>query len=157
MEQTRAQALIGAYDLEQHPEGGWFSEVFTSAEGCEREGDFREFSGSIYFLLSEGDISHFHQIDCEELWYYHEGCGLRMHIVDRQGRYRTEKLGNDFAGGEKPMILLKKGEIFAAENLSTEGYTFISCVTTPKFRYSGFRLVPKEELQNEALPERLFL
>ena len=153
MEQTRAQMLIEAYDLEKHPEGGWFSEVYTAAGSC---GD-REYAGSIYFLLSAGDISHFHQIDCEELWYFHEGCGLVLHVVDADGNYRTEKLGNDFTRGEKPMVLVRQGEIFAAENLSTDGYTFISCVTAPKFRYSGFRLVPREELPGKELPDRLFL
>lgn len=153
MEQTRAQMLIDAYRLEAHPEGGWFSEVYTSEGGCED----RAFAGSIYFLLKEKDISHFHQIDCEELWYFHEGCGLVLHIIDCEGRYRTEKLGVDLARGDKPMVLVRKGECFAAENLSKDGYTFISCVTAPKFRYSGFRLVPREELKNEALPERLFL
>ncbi|WP_081677499.1 cupin domain-containing protein [Butyrivibrio sp. WCD3002] len=34
----------------------------------------RPLAGSIYFLLTEDEISHFHQIDCEEIWYHHEGC-----------------------------------------------------------------------------------
>lgn len=149
----RAQELIRSYALEQHPEGGWFSEVYTS-EGSTEE---REYAGSIYFLLAENEISHFHQIDCEELWFFHEGCGLVLHIIDLNGNYRKKTLGNDCSKGEAPMIAVKKGEIFAAENLRADGYTFISCVTAPKFRYSGFRLVPKEEVQRADLPEKLFL
>lgn len=74
--EKRSAALIRAYALERHPEGGWFSEVFTAAEGGERK-----LAGSIYFLLDRDDISHFHQIDCEELWYFHEGCGLNCNPV----------------------------------------------------------------------------
>ena len=37
--------------------------------------------------------------------------------------------------------------MFAAENLDEDGYTFISCTTTPKFTYDGFHLVDKAELQ----------
>lgn len=147
----RSEALIRAYKLEKHPEGGWFSEVFTAAEG-----QSRRLSGSIYFLLDGEDISHFHQIDCEELWYFHEGCGLRMHILESDGRYRVETLGNAFERGQVPMVAVGKGAIFAAENLSSEGYTFISCMTTPKFRYEGFRLVTRGELADRELPDRLF-
>ena len=43
------------------------------------------------------------------------------------------------------------------ENLNTEGYTFISCVTAPKFKYEGFRLVPREELKDMELPDKLFI
>lgn len=150
----RAQELIEAYQLEKHPEGGYFAELYTSEEKYEKGGEQRGLTGSIFFLLEEKDISHFHQIDCEELWYFHEGCGLTVHFVDSEGQYRTEKLGNDFSQGEKPMILVKKGEFFAAENLDKEGYTFISCVTSPKFKYEGFRLVPREELRELDLPDR---
>ena len=149
--EKRSAALIRAYALERHPEGGWFSEVFTAAEGGERK-----LAGSIYFLLDRDDISHFHQIDCEELWYFHEGCGLNIYIREADGSCRTERLGNDFDAGEKPMVSVGKGAIFAAENLDPTAYTFISCATAPKFSYEGFRLVPRCELSDAAFPERLF-
>ena len=157
MNNKRAQELITAYHLEQHPEGGYFAELYTSEEKYEKEGAVRGCAGSIYFLLANEDISHFHQIDCEELWYFHEGCGLNIHFVDAEGKYRVEKLGKHFENGERPMILVRKGEIFAAENLDKESYTFISCATAPKFKYEGFRLVPREELKELDLPERLFI
>ena len=39
------------------------------------------------------------------------------------------------------MVVVPKGSIFAAENLDPQGYTFVSCMTTPKFSYDGFILV----------------
>ena len=63
----RTKQLKTAYRLEAHPEGGWFSEVYTAPF----EKDGRALAGSIYFLLDAGEQSQFHQIDCEELWYYH--------------------------------------------------------------------------------------
>lgn len=149
----RTEELIRAYSLEAHPEGGYFAEMFT-AEGSAKG---RNFAGSIYFLLGAGDISHFHQIDCEEIWFFHEGCGLTVHILAPDGSYRRELLGNDLSRGQKPMVVVEKGAIFAAENVTPEGYTFLSCVTTPRFLYEGFRLVPAEELKDKNLPERLFL
>ena len=50
---------------------------------------------------------------------------------------------------KRAMIVIPKGRIFAAENLKEDGYTFVSCVTAPKFEYSGFRLVSKSELREK--------
>ena len=47
------------------------------------------------------------------------------------------------------MVLIPKGAIFGAENLKVDGYTFISCATTPKFMYEGFRLVNKQEIKDK--------
>ena len=139
---TRAESLKEVYQLEAHPEGGWFAEVYTAP--FEKEG--RALAGSIYFLLDAGEQSRFHQIDCEELWYYHEGCGVRVTVL-HDGRREVLLLGPDLAQGQRAMVRIPKDAIFSAENLDPEGYTFVSCATTPKFRYEGFRLVPDSELR----------
>lgn len=138
---TRAQRLKEIYRLQQHPEGGWFAEVYTAP--FEQEG--RPLAGSIYFLLDAGEISHFHQIDCDEIWYFHEGCGLAITMLTGDGLERC-LLGNDADSGQRAMAVIPRGAIFAAENLAPDGYTFISCATTPKFEYRGFRLVGKDEV-----------
>ena len=130
-----------AYHLERHPEGGWFSEVYT----CARQAGDRPLAGSIYFLLDRDEISHFHQIDCDELWYFHAGCGLKITLL-RQGKKQELLLGLDAAAGQRAMALLQAGSVFAAENLDKTAYTFISCATAPAFRYEGFRLIGREEI-----------
>ena len=142
---ARIEALKAAYRLQQHPEGGWFSEVYTAPFAK----DGRALMGSIYFLLAGGDISHFHQIDCDELWYHHEGCALRVTVL-QDGAVHTLLLGSDLAAGQRAMAVIPAGAIFAAENLEPEGYSFLSCATTPAFTYEGFRLVPRAEIA--ALP-----
>lgn len=105
--------------------------------------------GSIYFLLDGPEISHFHQIDCEEIWYFHEGCGLRISVIEKPGStaVRTLLLGPDAAAGQQAMAVIPKGAVFAAENIDPSGYTFMSCATAPAFSYEGFRLVRKAELK----------
>ena len=46
-----------------------------------------------------------------------------------------------------PMVVIKAGTIFAAENIDKNSYTLLSCMTTPRFHYDGFRLVSKDELR----------
>ncbi len=138
----RTDLLKEIYGLEKHPEGGWFSECYTSEE--EKGG--RALAGSIYFLLGSGEISHFHRIDCEEIWYFHEGCGLKITVI-HEGRLEELFLGPDTEKGQRAMVFIPKGAVFAAENMQDGGYTFMSCVTAPKFSYEGFELLGKEKIR----------
>ena len=113
--------------------------------------------GSIYFLLDGAEVSHFHQIDCEEVWYFHEGCGLRITVIqggldgtgalEGKPQFTELLLGGDTAAGQRAMVVIPKGAIFASENLDPSGYSFVSCATAPAFSYEGFRLVKKAELK----------
>lgn len=138
---NRSDVLKREYNLEKHPEGGWFTEVYTAP--YEKEG--RPLAGSIYFLLDKDELSHFHQIDCDEIWYFHEGCGMKVTMLTENGREEL-LLGNDVENGQHAMVLIPKGAIFAAENIEKDGFTFVSCATTPNFTYEGFRLVEKQEI-----------
>ena len=141
----RAELIRRTYGMEAHTEGGYFSEVYTAqAPKGGRAG-----MGSIYFLLDGADVSHFHQLDCDELWFFHEGCGIRL-IMLLDGREEELLLGTDTEHGQRAMVLMPKGAIFAAVNLDPEGYTLVSAATSPAFNYEGFRLVLRDELQRTA-------
>ena len=142
----RVDEIVQGLQMVRHPEGGWFSEVYTSPVVFSTSDGSRALAGSIYYLLEKKEKSSFHQIDCDELWYYHEGSGLRVYILKMDGQVEERLLGRDFSRHESPMIVIPAGAFFAAENIDPDGYTLVSCMTTPKFRYAGWRLVPKEEL-----------
>ena len=142
-QEKRIQELKEYYKLEQHPEGGWFSECYTS----QATEPGRAFAGSIYFLLAGKDISHFHRIDCEEVWYFHEGGGLKITTIDESGRVETIRLGSNMENGENVMAVIPKGVIFASQTTDPESYCFVSCMTAPKFSYDGFELIEREELK----------
>ena len=142
---NRTEILKKSYNLQKHPEGGWFTVQYTAPF----EKDGRPFAGSIYLLLDKGEISHFHQNDCDGIWYFHEGSGMKI-VMLTEGKGKEEFfLGNDVENGQQAMILIPKGAIFGAENLESDGYTFISCVTTPNFSHEGFRLVNKQEIKEK--------
>ena len=147
-----AEKFKAAYSLEQHAEGGWFAEMYTAPF----KRDNRATAGSIYFLLDKDDVSHFHQLDCDEIWYYHAGCGMKIFIL-RDGKLEEHLLGIDTRRNQQPMIVIPAGSIFAAENIDKKSFTFISCATTLRFTYDGFRLVPRSELKQSypQLPEKI--
>ena len=150
--QVNVDELKQVYSLERNAEGGWFAEIYTSPFAC----DGRPTAGSIYFLLEGDDVSHFHQIDCDEIWYYHAGCGMKIVCV-HDGNVEEFLLGVDPKLGQRPMVVVPAGTIFAAENIDKSSWTFISCATTPRFKYEGFRLVPRRELKTlcPALPKEI--
>ena len=73
--------------------------------------------------------------------------GDRVDFCSDDVRIADVFLGNDVNAGEHAMVVIPKGAIFAAENLVRDGFTFVSCVTTPNFTYEGFRLVNKDEIR----------
>ncbi|MCI7724835.1 MAG: cupin domain-containing protein, partial [Erysipelotrichaceae bacterium] len=64
-------------------------------------------------------------------------------MIDEKGNITSKDLG--MGEEEEAMVVIPKGVMFAAENLSQDSYTFVSCATTPQFQYSGFRLVKESE------------
>mgnify|MGYP002726632493 FL=1 len=141
---ARMQSWIDRLHLEVHTEGGWFSEVYAAPAEYGSSKDGRVMGGTIYFLLGQEDVSHFHVIDCDEIWYFHEGCGVALWLLNPDGTCECRKLG--CGEGEEPMVVVPKGAIFGAENLNPESYTLMSCATMPNFHYEGFRLVDQKEL-----------
>ena len=144
--EQRIAEIVRELKLEKHPEGGWFAEVYTAPVSFAEGSGQRALAGSIYYLLGGADISAFHEIDCDELWYYHEGTGMRLYVLKKDGSLVQHLLGSRLSQGALPMVRLEAGDIFAAENLDQDGYTLISCMTAPKFRYEGWRLVSRDEL-----------
>ena len=97
VKQSRIAEMANALKLEKHPEGGWFAEVYTAPVLFAEAGEQRALAGSIYYLLDGTDISAFHQIDCDELWYYHEGTGMRLYVLKKDGRLVQHLLGRLFS------------------------------------------------------------
>ena len=142
-----SKEIIEKYNLLSHVEGGYFVELYTSCSHLQSE---RPLAGSIYFLLDQKDISKFHRIDCEEIWYYHQGVGMNIYFVEKDNNVSVRQLG--MGKDQYPAVVVPKGTIFSAENIDPSGYTFISCATVPKFHYKGFELITKAMCPN--LPDK---
>jgi predicted cupin superfamily sugar epimerase len=143
---SRVEQWIKKLNLQPHPEGGYYTEVYRSDSGIELERGHRNLCTSIYFLLNQEDKSHFHILSSDEIWYFHEGSDLRIHML-RDGSYHFEDIGK----GEKAnlQVLIPAGTIFAAEVLDESSYGLVSCMVNPGFDFEDFRLIDKEELEGQ--------
>lgn len=129
-----ADEIIERLALKPHPEGGHFRQTW-SAEGNERP------SGTcIYFLLKAGERSHWHRVDAAEIWLYHAGAPILLHVsASEDGPAEAKLLTPDLNKGA-PQLIVPKDHWQAAE--TTGDFTLVSCTVSPGFRFEGFTLAP---------------
>ncbi|MFK8036984.1 MAG: cupin domain-containing protein [Crocinitomicaceae bacterium] len=139
--------LVDHYKMEQHPEGGWYKEVYRSTDIIKNKNlENRNILTSIYFLLTDKNCSKFHSIQSDELWYYHSGSGFTVHCLSPKGLYYTLKIGPNFLKGEVFQALVPKGTIFGSTVEEKDGYSLVGCAVAPGFDFSDFRLHSADEL-----------
>ena len=126
-----SRQIIEHLAMQPHPEGGHYVETWRGPDGAHG----RAVATAIYFLLQDGERSHWHRVDASETWLYHAGDPLRLSIGDT-----TVVLGADLAAGEQPQAIVPAGTWQSAE--TTGGWTLVSCIVAPGFEFDGFELAP---------------
>lgn len=143
---------INKLELLPHPEGGFYKETYRCTESINKEnlpnrfGGDRNFSTSIYYLLSEENISALHKIKQDELWHFHYGSSLTIHMISPNGEYSQQKLGLDIDREETPQVIVPAGYYFAAEVNDKSSYVLSGCTVAPGFDFSDFEMPKRNEL-----------
>jgi hypothetical protein len=140
---TQLQQLINELELQAHPEGGYYKETYRSAQTL--DGQDRHLLTSIYFLLTAENVSRFHRIKSDELWYFHAGSPLIVHTLSKRG-HEQHHLGLDLSKGQQPFLWIPKDTIFGSTILNDEGYSLVSCAVAPGFDFRDFELFERAEL-----------
>lgn len=137
------QHLVKKLNLKPHPEGGFYSETYRSTETIPRMN--RQLMTSIYFLLTSENVSRFHRIKSDEIWFFHAGSPLIVHTLDQNG-HKENLVGLDILNGEQPQFLVPKDTIFGSTVKQENSYSLVSCVVAPGFDFEDFELFTKEDL-----------
>ena len=146
-----ADYFVKNLEMIAHPEGGFYKEIFASAENISDEDLNVEFEGSrilwtsIYFLLRDGEVSNFHRLKSDEMWYYHSGSPLTIYMISPEGELTSEQLGLNIEKGEKPQVLVPKDYIFGSA-MNNEGYALVGCMVSPGFEFRDFELFKRSFL-----------
>ncbi|MFJ7850018.1 cupin domain-containing protein [Peribacillus sp. NPDC097206] len=147
-----ANYYVTKLGMEPHPEGGFYKRTFESEEQTSDQELSVEFEGkrklytSIFFLLGSKDISHLHRLKSDELWYYHAGSPLTIHVIDENGDYKERKLGINLDEGEVPQVLVPKNSIFGSSVMDEDTFSLVGCMVSPGFEFQDFELFTQEEL-----------
>ncbi|MBE9535491.1 MAG: cupin domain-containing protein [Proteobacteria bacterium] len=152
------QQLIERYNLQPHPEGGYYREVYRSPQTVlspvvDAE---RQAVTHIYFLLTRGQISRFHRVRHDEIWNFYEGAPLRL-VTYNEMTVQEQLLGPGcatYAG-------IVEGGLFQAAE-TTGDYSLMGCSVAPGFDFADFSFladVPElvQRLEQKAPAYRRFL
>ncbi len=153
MTKTTAKYWIEHLNLQAHPEGGYFKEVYRSDEQLDlkalpnRYNGGRNIATSIYYLLESGQVSHFHHLHSDETWVHITGDALTLHQFVPAVGYRKTILGKDLLSGQTPQHTIIRGTHFGAA--SNGSYTLAACFVAPGFDFQDFHFSEKELLLQE--------
>lgn len=144
-----ASLLRRHLDLQPHPEGGHFREIHRSAAIVTHPISRQPRSAltSIYFLLEEGEFSAFHRVRSDEIWNFHAGGPLELHLLDAQdGALRVLHLGVNVSVGEMPQVVVPAGCWQAARPVASVEFCLAGCQVAPGFDFADFEMPDREEL-----------
>lgn len=140
---NRIAELVEKLNLLPHPEGGYYSETYRSSETI--IGKSRQLMTSIYFLLTSENVSNFHRIKSDEIWFFHEGSSLIVHTLSEEG-HKENRVGLSILNGEQPQFLVEKDTIFGSTVSEENSYSLVSCVVSPGFDFQDFELFTRDQL-----------
>ena len=133
----RAADLIETLGLAPHPEGGWYREIYRSADRVQRDGAGRDALTTIYYLLAAGQLSRWHVVALDEVWHFHEGDGLELLTwLPGAAAVETATLGAVAEDGARPLLVVSRGAWQAARPLGA--YSLVGCTVAPGFDFSDF-------------------
>jgi len=130
-----APELIARYQLQPHPEGGWYREVYRGDQSVTSpvHGETRSALTHIYFLLERGRVSRFHKVRHAEIWNFYAGDPLRLVTTDDGRSFGDIVLGG--ASGDFVSVV-EPDHYQAAE--STGDYSLVGCSVAPGFDFADF-------------------
>jgi len=143
---------IEQYQLQPHPEGGWYKETYKSNETIiaralpERFTGRRSFATAIYFLLEQGNFSAFHRIKSDECWHFYAGDPLEVFVLQQDGKLEVITLGNDILHGQLFQYVVPANCWFASRPAKESTYCFVGCTVAPGFDFTDFEMANANEL-----------
>lgn len=146
----QARRYIERWDMEPHPEGGYFCRSYESdltLSGTDLPDRFsgeRRAGSSILYLLTASEPSRFHRLSADEMWHFYEGDPVTIHMLSEAG-HQTEKLGSPTDSTLTPQLMIPHNTWFGAE--VETGYALVGCTVWPEFRFDDYREASASELR----------
>jgi hypothetical protein len=151
---TTAQEWIERLDLQPLDfEGGWFREVFRSAEETaaahlpERYDAPRALYTTIYYLLTPDTFSALHRLRTDEVYTFVAGDPVAMLQLHEDGTGREVRLANTGAPGTEPAVCVPRG-VWQGSRLEPGGrYALLTTTMAPGWDPRDFELGGRAALE----------
>lgn len=137
------KALIAKHGLQPHPEGGHYARTYTASATVQTARGPRPASTAILFLLHDGQVSHLHRLQSDEMWHIYQGA-LDVVMLKEDGEYlKPEVVRLDQT---RPQYNVPAGIWFGSR--AVEGQiSFVGCTVTPGFVLEDFELADASLLE----------
>ena len=151
MTNVKINDLVELYNLEPHPEGGFYKETyragkFIPASNLPKHGGDRSYSTGIYFLLTKGMFSSLHRLKSDEMWHFYLGGSLKVVQISPNGDVEEIILGQDVKSGQKVQHVVPAGYWFGAYPNDGSEYSFVGCTVAPGFDFGDFEMGNRGDL-----------
>jgi len=129
--------LVQRWQLQPHPEGGYFREIQRSSISVVRpDGQQRSAITTVLFLLGAEDVSRWHCVHGgDEIWTFLSGAPLSLFQHADGAVESTEQVLSD----TNPVACVSAGVWMAA--LSQGAYSLVSCCVGPGFSFEDFEML----------------
>jgi predicted cupin superfamily sugar epimerase len=146
----RARRLIERLELEPHPEGGYYREIYRSAATVRPDDDRAERSAAttIYYMLIEGQQSRWHRVRSDEIWHFYGGDPLDLFLLPPT-LDRVEQMVLDAA---QPVHVVPRDWWQATR--PTGSFGLAGCTVAPGFEFEDFGLLADDAEALDVLRRR---
>jgi Uncharacterized conserved protein len=135
-------------NLAAHPEGGFFKEIYRSDIELNISSKYsgqRNLATSIYYMLESGQVSKLHRLKSDEIWYFHYGAALKVHVF-HNGTYQCYTLGTSLNHNQVLQLIIPAGVVFGAEVTEPSSFSILGCMVSPGFHFDDFELISGNEM-----------
>lgn len=147
---SRATQLIEQLQLQPHPEGGWYRELFRSPHAVQT-GDGRPPRSAlttIDFLLQRRQASAWHRVQSDEVWHLLEGDSLTLWLLPPAGTGPLQQVVLSAATARRHVV--PAGWWQAAE--PGGDFAYVGATVGPGFDFADFSFGRDDAALVAALP-----
>jgi predicted cupin superfamily sugar epimerase len=131
--------VIEKLDLQPHPEGGWYREIYRSPERVQTTRGARSAVTTIYYLLERNQNSRWHVVEADEIWHFYEGSPLELLGYEPLARALVQSVLGHARDDRECVAVIRKGVWQAARSLGD--FSLVGCSVAPGFEFEDFRFV----------------
>jgi len=148
---SRAAELVRALDLQPHPEGGFYRELFRSPHEVANARGTRRALTTIDFLLARGQCSAWHRVVSDEAWHLLEGGPLRLWLLSPTLDAVSHVDLGRADGTMAPRHVVPAMWWQAAEPMGNAGFAYVGATVGPGFEFADFSFLRADTFGAAAL------
>ena len=152
MVDAEIERIVDQFELESHMESGYFKPIWRGdrkisfTKKTPHDGE-RDVGTSIYSLLVNPNFISWHQVKSDEIYYWHAGGTLKVHLLDNEGNYTCTLLGD---GVKNPQCVyqtvIPHDTWYAAEIIEGVKYVFFGAAVFPGWELRDWTEGSREKL-----------